>query len=233
MKVINRIFQALAIASSLAALVLFFTKFATMTFASGDEPFIGAELALGIKKEIAGVNVNPQRSAHILFCFFLTVFGFIFSVFSFKSKGLRYVAPAVGLIDGIYMLVIALRDPHLYINAAGLDVSDVAYYGRNILFAAIALFALFVFGTAYLLIDDYIAVKASKGAKRTIFARVKAFFKDYKSEIKKIVWPGPREVVKNTVIVLLVCLVIGLFVWLLDMGLGRLLQWILGISTRR
>ncbi|MBR5922659.1 MAG: preprotein translocase subunit SecE [Clostridia bacterium] len=131
------------------------------------------------------------------------------------------------------MLVIALRDPHLYINAAGLNASDVAYYGRNILFTAIALLALFVFGTAYLLIDDYIAVKASKGAKRTIFARIKAFFKDYKSEVKKIVWPGPREVVKNTIIVLLVCLVIGLFVWLLDMGLGRLLKWILGISTRR
>ena len=67
----------------------------------------------------------------------------------------------------------------------------------------------------------------SKGAKRTIFKRIIAFFKDYKSEIKKIVWPGPRDVVKNTAIVLAMCLIVGAFIWLLDLGLGNLIKLIL------
>ncbi|MBO4433782.1 MAG: preprotein translocase subunit SecE [Clostridia bacterium] len=76
--------------------------------------------------------------------------------------------------------------------------------------------------------DDYLEAKASKGAKKTIFARVIAFFKDYKSEVKKIVWPGIKDVLKNTLIVLVMCLVVGAFIWLLDFGLGKLLEVILG-----
>ncbi|MBR3968501.1 MAG: preprotein translocase subunit SecE [Clostridia bacterium] len=67
----------------------------------------------------------------------------------------------------------------------------------------------------------------SKGAKRTIMQRVIGFFKDYKSESKKIVWPGLRDVVKNTVIVLVMCLLVGAFIWILDKGLAELIGLIL------
>ncbi|MBE6809508.1 MAG: preprotein translocase subunit SecE [Ruminococcaceae bacterium] len=67
----------------------------------------------------------------------------------------------------------------------------------------------------------------SKGTKRTIAKRVIGFLKDYKSEIKKIVWPGLNDVVKNTLIVLVMCLIIGAFIWLLDLGLGKLIELIL------
>lgn len=228
MKIINRLCQILGIAFSLCALVLFFTKFATVAFSGGNASFVGAELGFGIKKTVGEAAYDMARSADILFCFFLTVFGLIFSILSFKSKGLRYTVPAVGLIDGIYMLVIALSKPNLFVDTRPLpDVSKITY-GKGVLLCAIALLAFAVFSAAYLLIDDYLEVKASKGSKRTIFKRVIAFFKDYKSEVKKIVWPGIKDVLKNTLIVLIMCLIVGAFIWLLDFGLGKLLEVILG-----
>ena len=97
---------------------------------------------------------------------------------------------------------------------------------KNKLWMTLLVLGLFVlaFAAAYLLIDDYLEVKASKGAKRTIFKRIAAFFKDYKSETKKIVWPGLKEVAKNTAIVLLMCLIIGALIWLFDMGIGKLFE---------
>lgn len=228
MKIVNRICQILAIILSLGALVLFFTKFATITFSGGEASFVGAELGFGIKKTVGEASYDMARSADILFCFFLTAFGLIFSIFSFKSKGLRYAVPVIGLIDGIYMLVIALRKPNLFVDTRPLpDVTKITY-GKGVLLAAIALLVFAVAAAAYLFIDDYIEVKASKGAKRTIFKRVIAFFKDYKSEVKKIVWPGIKDVAKNTLIVLVMCLIVGAFIWLLDFGLGKLLEVILG-----
>ena len=61
--------------------------------------------------------------------------------------------------------------------------------------------------------------KADK--KPNIFARIgrriKKFFKDYFSEMKKVVWPSRKQVVKNTLIVMAVVLIIGVFIWALDL----------------
>ncbi|MBQ7105929.1 MAG: preprotein translocase subunit SecE [Clostridia bacterium] len=58
--------------------------------------------------------------------------------------------------------------------------------------------------------------------------RVIRFLRDYKSEVKKIVWPSLKDVVKNTLIVLIICVIIGVFIWLADFGLAKLLDLILG-----
>ncbi|MBO4733840.1 MAG: preprotein translocase subunit SecE [Clostridia bacterium] len=126
------------------------------------------------------------------------------------------------------MLVIALSNPWAFVDTRPLPGVANVTYGKFVLFCAIALLAFTVVSAAYLLIDDYLEVKASKGAKRTIFARIIAFFKDYKSEVKKIVWPGIKDVIKNTAVVLIMCLIVGAFIWLLDFGLGTLLDTILG-----
>ena len=102
-------------------------------------------------------------------------------------------------------------------------------FALEALFLLFALFVLFALSLAYLLVDDYIEVLASKGEKRTIFRRVIQFFRDYKSEVKKIVWPGLKDVVKNTVIVLIMCLLLGIIIWGVDIGLGYLLDFILGV----
>ena len=44
------------------------------------------------------------------------------------------------------------------------------------------------------------------------------FFKDFKAELKKVVWPTPKQLLNSTVAVVTIVLVIGLIVFALDMG---------------
>ena len=219
MKTVNRICQVLAIVFGLGALVLFFMQFATIVSGGNEVKLVGAQLAFGGKIKVDGSD--------ILFCLLLTAISLVFSVLSFKSKKLRYFAPGIGIIDAVYMLVIALSNPAYFVDKRPLpDVTSIDYT-VFVLLAAIALFVFTAFAVAYLLIDDAIEVAESKGAKLTIPKRIVRFFRDYKSEVKKIVWPGPRDVVKNTVIVLIMCILIGVVIWLFDFGLGKLLELIL------
>lgn len=231
MKTVNRICQILSVIFAAVSLVLFFTNFATFTTSAGSVDAVGAALGFGSKLTIADVEYDMAKSADIQFCFWLTVIGLLLSVFSFKSKKVRYFAPAVGLGTGIYMLVIALSDAAKFVDARPLttQVAPVSIeYASSVLLTAIVLLLFAVAAAAYLFIDDYIEVMQSKGAKRTIAQRVIGFLKDYKSEIKKIVWPGVKDVAKNTAIVLVMCLIVGAFIWLLDLGIGKLIDLILG-----
>ncbi len=60
--------------------------------------------------------------------------------------------------------------------------------------------------------------------KQNWFARawgsICRYFRELKSELKKVVWPTPKQVVKNTLIVLACVLVVGIFVWLFDLVAG-------------
>lgn len=66
---------------------------------------------------------------------------------------------------------------------------------------------------------------ASKDNKGNIFARIgkaiKKFFKDIRGECKKVVWPDAKTVLKSTGIVLLCVAVLGIVIWLIDMGLSQ------------
>ena len=42
------------------------------------------------------------------------------------------------------------------------------------------------------------------------------YFRELRSELKKVVWPTPKQVLKNTLIVLACVLVVGVFIWLFD-----------------
>jgi len=57
--------------------------------------------------------------------------------------------------------------------------------------------------------------------------RIVRFFKEVKSEMKKVVWPSQKQVIKNTLIVLLAVFVIGIVIWVLDivfqLGLSKLI----------
>ena len=229
MKTVNKICQILAIVFGLGSVILFFTNFATITTGGTDVSLVGAQLAFGSNIEVAGNKYDMARSAQILFCFWLTVIGTAISAFSFKSKGLRYTAPGFGIVSAVYMLVMYLSSEGKFVDYRPLpDVTKIAYEPL-FLVAVIALFAFTIAAVAYLLIDDYLEVSASKGSKLTIPKRIIRYFKDYKSEIKKIVWPGWKDVAKNTFIVLAICLIIGAFIWVVDFGLAQLLELILGV----
>ena len=42
------------------------------------------------------------------------------------------------------------------------------------------------------------------------------YLRELRSELKKVVWPTPKQVLKNAVIVAGCVLVVGVFIWLFD-----------------
>lgn len=223
MKATNALCRILALVLGVAALVLFFVPFATITAKEGTLTFNAAQLGFG------GGEYGLAKSADILFCMILTILTVIGAALTFKSKGARWFAPAVALIDAVYMLVIALSKAMFFVDTRPLTAVSKLSYSAWVPFISIALFVTAAFGIAHLLIDDYIAVSATKGAL-TIPKRVVRFLRDYKSETKKIVWPNLKDVAKNTLIVLVICLIIGAVIWLWDFGIGKLLEWLLSLG---
>ncbi len=69
--------------------------------------------------------------------------------------------------------------------------------------------------------------KKPKSDKPGFFKRVARFFKDLAGEVKKIVWPTKKQVVNNTIVVLATCLLAGVFVWVLDILLTLLVDFVL------
>ena len=49
------------------------------------------------------------------------------------------------------------------------------------------------------------------------WGKVRKYFRELRSELKKVVWPTPKQVLKNTLIVGACVLVVGIFIWLFDL----------------
>lgn len=58
--------------------------------------------------------------------------------------------------------------------------------------------------------------KSAKAAKPSIVARTKKWVRELKGEVKKIVWPSREQTTNNTMIVLVCCLMVGAFIWIVD-----------------
>ena len=69
------------------------------------------------------------------------------------------------------------------------------------------------------------AKEKSPKKKPSIFQRIGNYFRDIISEIKKIVWPAPKATFRNTSIVLVSMLIVGLVIFGLDSGL----HWLFGM----
>ncbi len=63
--------------------------------------------------------------------------------------------------------------------------------------------------------------KAEKGVK---------FFRDLKGEFKKITWPTFSSVLRNTGVTLALCVIMGLIICLIDLGLGALIDLLLTLG---
>ena len=48
------------------------------------------------------------------------------------------------------------------------------------------------------------------------WGKIAKYFRELKSELKKVVWPTPKQVAKNTLIVVCCVLAVGVFIWLFD-----------------
>ena len=60
------------------------------------------------------------------------------------------------------------------------------------------------------------AKKENKAKKQENNKNKKSFFKDFKAELKKVVWPTPKQLFNNTVAVLSIVLITAIIVFVLD-----------------
>ena len=48
------------------------------------------------------------------------------------------------------------------------------------------------------------------------WSKVKKYLRELRSELKKVVWPTPQQVLKNTLVVVCCVIAVGVFIWLFD-----------------
>ena len=61
------------------------------------------------------------------------------------------------------------------------------------------------------------AKKEAKASKKENSKNKKSFWKDFKAELKKVVWPTPKQLVNNTVAVVTIVLITAAIVFILDL----------------
>lgn len=62
------------------------------------------------------------------------------------------------------------------------------------------------------------AKKEKKTKKKENSKNKKSFFKDFKAELKKVVWPTPKQLVNNTVAVVTIVIITAAIVFVLDVA---------------
>ncbi len=59
---------------------------------------------------------------------------------------------------------------------------------------------------------------------KRIFGAVKKFFRDLVAEVKKVTWPSGKQVLNNTAVVLVVCIICGVALFAIDSAFAALIQ---------
>ncbi len=52
--------------------------------------------------------------------------------------------------------------------------------------------------------------------KPSIFKRIAKWFREMRSELKKVVWPTPKQLLNNTIVALVVMVVAAVVIWAFD-----------------
>ncbi len=58
--------------------------------------------------------------------------------------------------------------------------------------------------------------KSPAKRKKTIFSRIAKWFREMKSELKKVIWPTPKQILNNTIVALVMMLVCAVVIWGFD-----------------
>ena len=74
-------------------------------------------------------------------------------------------------------------------------------------------------------------VKKVNWFKRT-WGRICRYFRELKSELKKVVWSTPKQVLKNALIVVACVLVVGVFIWAFDFVAQTLITKLIEVCHR-
>ncbi len=102
------------------------------------------------------------------------------------------------------------------ILVAAAVVGNQFYSEESVLVRAIAVIVAFA-------IAGFIALQTVKGKKALEFAR------DAQIEVRKVIWPTRQEALNTTFIVLAATAILAVILWLLDMGLLKVINFITGV----
>ena len=185
----------------------------------------GAQLAFGTAVD----SVNLQASSYLALCLILAGFSAILAIVAAvlkNKKGVIVTSAISALISGIIMLVAVLSKVSTFVDSRPLVLAETAAYSSIVWILTAMLLLSAIIGVAAWLITDYMEVLASKGQKLSIPKKIKKFFREMIAEIRKIVWPDAKGVARNSVIVLIMCLLVGAYIWVIDYLLGLLLKFI-------
>jgi len=64
------------------------------------------------------------------------------------------------------------------------------------------------------------------------WARIRRYFRELRSELKKVVWPTPKQVGKNSLVVGACVLVVGVFIWLFDLVARTGISALIGLAAK-
>ena len=72
---------------------------------------------------------------------------------------------------------------------------------------------------------------AEANKKQNIFVRagkrIGRWFREMRSELKKVVWPSKSQLLNNTLVVLACVVVVGIFIWAFDFIAGNIVKALL------
>ena len=54
----------------------------------------------------------------------------------------------------------------------------------------------------------------------------RTFFSEVRNEMKRVTWPSKKEVYATTLVVILTSIFFGTYLWLVDLGLDRLVRYV-------
>lgn len=60
--------------------------------------------------------------------------------------------------------------------------------------------------------------------------KIISYFNSSVEELKKVKWPTKNEAINHTILVILICLFMAIFLGLLDTGLTRLVEWMITLK---
>ncbi len=116
-------------------------------------------------------------------------------------------------------------------ESSGADLPKLVVAGA-VAAAAIVLFYVFA---DYSLLARTIGLLAAFGVAAAIVyqtalgRRTVAFFRDARTEVRKVVWPTRAETTQTTLTVIVIVIIVGIFLWVFDMFLAWLFKLVTGI----
>jgi preprotein translocase subunit SecE len=58
--------------------------------------------------------------------------------------------------------------------------------------------------------------------------KITRYLKEVRAELKKVTWTGRKEITSGAIAVVMLCVIISLFLWVIDLGLSQLVRLFMG-----